>query len=879
MTAPEPGAAAAEPFDVVVIGGGQAGLSAAWHLSRHGLRYRVLEAAGQLGQSWRSRWDSLRLFTPAERDALPGLPFPAPAGSYPGKDAVADYLQAYAAAFDLPVELDARVTALRRTEAGFQVSTAGHTVAARQVIVATGPFQTPYVPPFAAGLDGSVTQLHSSEYRSPGELPDGPVLVVGGGNSGFQIAADLAQTRPVELSVGSAYPALPQRLLGRDLFWWLTRLGLMRVTAASRLGRRVQARGEFLIGTDRRRLQRAGVRFRPRLVDAAGRTARFADGSSRDVDVVLWATGYRTDHTWLDVPGVVRDGRVAHSAASPTSPACTSSACPGSTPAARRCWASSGTTPPTWSTGWPPGPPRCTATATPPRAASRRAPPPHLPPRRLPSRHTRPGPDRRTRETAMSRTTQHGGRRSGRETSGEKVVAFPVYPGVTPLDLVGPLTVLRTTTRTPYRTVVVAERAEQLPTDTPLGIVPAVTFADVPAPWAVIVPGGGPAALAATGNEALIGYVRSAAAGAELVGSTGNGALLLAAAGLLHGKRAAIHWAYAEPLERLGAIHDPGRWVEDGPLLTAAGGTAGIDTALLARRSRLEIPGTRLAQLFMEYDPQPPFGRVQPGAGDDALARVLRKPTASAAAGADDGGQRHIAFVLYPGLTVLDLIGPLQVLTGLERFAPEYRTVVVGAAREPVPTDVGLPVAPDATFAEVPQPDVLVVPGGALPTIRAMSDPAVRDYVRTAAASADLVTSVCTGSLVLAAVGLLEGRDATTNWFYSGILESLGATYHQRRWVEDGDLVTSAGVSAGIDMALHLVARLTDEATARRVQLAIDYDPHPPYGGIDCAHIPPLPRAVRRAISLAAPVVVARPERLTRAYRRAAAGTQPVARP
>nr|WP_275586233.1 DJ-1/PfpI family protein [Geodermatophilus normandii] len=258
---------------------------------------------------------------------------------------------------------------------------------------------------------------------------------------------------------------------------------------------------------------------------------------------------------------------------------------------------------------------------------------------------------------------------------------------------------------------------------------------------------------------------------------------------------------------------------------------------------------------------------------------MVREPTASTAAGAGDGGQRLIAFVLYPGLTVLDLVGPLQVLTALERFVPEYRTVVVGASREPVPTDVGLPVVPDATFAEVPRPDVLVVPGGALPTIRAMSDPTVRGYVRTAAASADLVTSVCTGSLVLGAVGLLEGRDATTNWFYSGILESLGATYHQRRWVDDGRLVTSAGVSAGIDMALHLVARLTDEATARRVQLAIDYDPHPPYGGIDYAHIPPLPRAVRAAIGLAAPAVAARPKRLLRADRNAAAESRPVARP
>jgi transcriptional regulator GlxA family with amidase domain len=146
-----------------------------------------------------------------------------------------------------------------------------------------------------------------------------------------------------------------------------------------------------------------------------------------------------------------------------------------------------------------------------------------------------------------------------------------------------------------------------------------------------------------------------------------------------------------------------------------------------------------------------------------------------------------------------------------------------------------------------------------------MSDPDVRRYVRTAAASAEVVGSVCTGSLILGAVGLLADRQATTNWFFAGVLKPLGATYHRRRWIEDGNITMSAGVSAGIDWALHLVARLTDEATARRVQLALDYDPQPPFGGIDWKHIPPLPRAMRGAIGLLAPVIAAKPKRLTRA--------------
>ena len=299
-------------LDVVFIGGGPAGLALAWHLAQRRLRFVVVEAAEQVGHSWRTRWDSVRLFSPAQYDALPGMAFPAAADTYPGKEAVADFLRDYAIAFDLPVQLGTRVTRLSRVGDEFDVRAGEQVLRARQVVVATGPFQVPFIPRAAHGFDPSVTQIHSADYRNPGALPPGPVLVVGAGNSGLQIAEELAATRQVDVSTGQQVPSLPQRLLGPDLFWWLTRLGFMRVNTGTGLGRRLRSRGEFVIGTNRRRLERAGVRFRPRLVAAGGRAASFADGGSLDVGAVVWATGYRSDYSWIAIPGVVADGGVVH---------------------------------------------------------------------------------------------------------------------------------------------------------------------------------------------------------------------------------------------------------------------------------------------------------------------------------------------------------------------------------------------------------------------------------------------------------------------------------------------------------------------------------------------------------------------------------------
>ncbi|WP_328454334.1 DJ-1/PfpI family protein [Amycolatopsis sp. NBC_00438] len=195
--------------------------------------------------------------------------------------------------------------------------------------------------------------------------------------------------------------------------------------------------------------------------------------------------------------------------------------------------------------------------------------------------------------------------------------------------------------------------------------------------------------------------------------------------------------------------------------------------------------------------------------------------------------QKTLAFVVYPGLTPLDLVGPLQVLSALAQIDATYRTVVVGATKEPLATDTPLRIAPSHTFDEVPAPFAVLVPGGGVPTMHAMADENLLAWLRSAADGAELVTSVCTGSLVLGAAGLLEGKRATTHWMFRDLLPGLGATPVAERWVEDGRVLTAAGVSAGIDLALHLVERLAGHEVARTVQFGIEYDPQPPQGALD----------------------------------------------
>jgi putative flavoprotein involved in K+ transport len=298
--------------EVVVIGGGQAGLAAGYFLAQQSRRFTILEAAGEPAAAWRSRWDSLRLFTSARYDSLPGLPFPGEPNSYPSRDDVIAYLTDYARRFELPVEFNSRVQAVRaRDGGGFLVELADRTYEADQVVVATGPFQVPFTPPIAAELGPEVVQLHSTRYRSPEDLPPGTVLVVGGGNTGYQISEELAHSRQVHLAIGARQMPLPQRILGRDVFRYLHATGLMYKTVDSRLAQRLKDK-ETLIGSSPRAARKLGIQLRPRATAAQGRGVTFADGSELAVDGVVWATGFRPDHSIVQLPVFDEAGRARH---------------------------------------------------------------------------------------------------------------------------------------------------------------------------------------------------------------------------------------------------------------------------------------------------------------------------------------------------------------------------------------------------------------------------------------------------------------------------------------------------------------------------------------------------------------------------------------
>lgn len=302
-----------ERYDVVVVGGGQAGLSLGQQLATRQLDFVILDDRAQIGDQWRDRWDSLRLFTPAKYSGLPGMVFPSPPAHLPDKDEVADYLVRYADRFALPVRTNTRVRSLRRRGDWFVLVTDGIEYEAKQVVIATGPFQQPAVPALASALDPSIHQRHSSAYRNPFDLPEGGVLVVGAGPSGAQVALELSRFRKVWLA-GPDTGRLPRRVLGRDVFDWLWPI-FQGATLDTRRGRflreRARSGGDVLIGISDKEFQARGVTRLPRLDGQRGGWP-ICGSTLVQPKVVLWCTGFRPNFSWIELPAFDEDGHPRH---------------------------------------------------------------------------------------------------------------------------------------------------------------------------------------------------------------------------------------------------------------------------------------------------------------------------------------------------------------------------------------------------------------------------------------------------------------------------------------------------------------------------------------------------------------------------------------
>jgi len=311
-------AAHSERFDTVIIGGGQAGLATGYHLAKRELPFVILDANERIGDAWRKRWDSLRLFTPARYDGLQGWRFPAPALSFPTKDEMADYLEAYAARFELPIRAGVEVDGLFREGDLFIITSGDRRFEAKHVVVATGAYQVPKIPTFADELHSGIMQLHSSQYRRPSQLQEGAVLVVGAGNSGAEIAFEVSRTHPTYLS-GKPSGQLPVRhgpAAARFVLPVVRFVGHHVLTLGTPIGRKVQPRfislSAPLVRVKLKDLAAAGVEQVPRTVGMQNGRPALEDGHVLDVSNVIWCTGFREEFPWIYLPIFDENERPLH---------------------------------------------------------------------------------------------------------------------------------------------------------------------------------------------------------------------------------------------------------------------------------------------------------------------------------------------------------------------------------------------------------------------------------------------------------------------------------------------------------------------------------------------------------------------------------------
>ncbi|QOS77442.1 NAD(P)-binding domain-containing protein [Paenibacillus sp. JNUCC31] len=291
-------------YDVLVIGAGQAGLATGYYLQQSGLTFLIVDAASSVGESWRKRYDSLKLFTPRMYDGLPGLPLSGDKNGLPSKDEIADYFESYAKQMDFPIKLNCLITRLWKRDEVYYAEANEGVIEARNIIVATGPFQTKSVPHFAKSLSENVIQLHSSEYKNLSQLLPGTTVVVGGGNSGAQIAVELAKDdkQAVYISIARNITFRPLHIMKRSIFWYFEKFGVLRASADRMVGKWLRNQPEYVYGYELKELMIQGkVNMLPRAINAIDNRILCEDSSGTPIDNIIWATGFKRNDGWIDI--------------------------------------------------------------------------------------------------------------------------------------------------------------------------------------------------------------------------------------------------------------------------------------------------------------------------------------------------------------------------------------------------------------------------------------------------------------------------------------------------------------------------------------------------------------------------------------------------
>lgn len=304
-------------YDVVIIGAGQAGLSMGYYLKRNNIKFIMLESQERVGNSWRNRYDSLVLFTPRKYCGLPELNFPGNPDGYPTKDETTTYLEQYAKVMNLPIQFHTEVRKLEKdVDANrFLIDSNQGKYVSKAVVIAIGPFHSPFIPEFSKDLSKDVYQIHSSKYRNPTQLKPGNVLIVGGGNSGAQIAVEVANFTETYLSVTEPLQFIPLRFLGKSIFWYFEKLGFMDAELSTKRGSWIKKKREKIYGFDLKRcLHQGNIILKSKAIGTRKKSeVCFQDGSCLQVTNIIWSTGFQSDFSWIEIEGLMdQQGRLAH---------------------------------------------------------------------------------------------------------------------------------------------------------------------------------------------------------------------------------------------------------------------------------------------------------------------------------------------------------------------------------------------------------------------------------------------------------------------------------------------------------------------------------------------------------------------------------------